>query len=103
MTSWLFLATESELIKHTKLTLQINNQYIGLYHLDNRYYAVEDACPHAQNFFLLSQGKVVNETVQCPFHNAMFHIPSGQCLRQPGRDLIKYKIRVSAGEIHGYL
>ncbi len=40
MTSWLFLATESELIKHAKLTLQINNQYIGLYHLDNQYYAV---------------------------------------------------------------
>ncbi len=74
-----------------------------MYHLDNRYYAVEDACPHAQNFFLLSQGKVVNETVQCPFHNALFHIPSGQCLRQPGRDLIKYEIRVSAGEIHVYL
>ncbi|GAC19066.1 Rieske (2Fe-2S) protein [Paraglaciecola arctica] len=103
MASWLFLATESELIEHKKLTLQIEGQYIGLYHLNDHYYALEDACPHAQNFFLLSQGKTVIETVQCPFHNALFHIPSGQCLRKPGRDLIKYDIRLDAGEIYVYL
>lgn len=103
MASWLFLALECELLKHQKLTLQLNDKYIGLYCLDNQYYAVEDTCPHAQNFVLLSQGKLVNETVQCPYHNALFHIPTGECLRKPGRDLIRYEIKLVAGEIFIYL
>lgn len=103
MASWLFLTKECELLKQKKLTLQVGTTYIGLYYFNNHYYAVEDACPHAQNFFLLSQGKTVNETVQCPYHNALFHIPSGKCLRKPGRDLIKYNLKLIDGEIFIYL
>lgn len=50
-----------------------------MYLLDGNYYALEDVCPHA--YALLSQGFVDDGKVECPLHEALFDVRTGQCLR----------------------
>ena len=64
----------------------VEGKEIGVYLLDGNYYALEDVCPHA--YALLSQGFVDDGKVECPLHEALFDVRTGQCLREPGgRDL----------------
>ena len=61
-------------------------------------YALENVCPHA--YALLTQGFVDGDTVECPLHEAVFHIPTGKCLKEPGgRDLKTYSVRLAGEEI----
>ena len=60
--------------------------------------ALENVCPHA--YALLTQGFVDGDTVECPLHEAVFHIPTGKCLKEPGgRDLKMYSVRLAGEEI----
>ncbi|SVJ78350.1 naphthalene 1,2-dioxygenase system ferredoxin component [Klebsiella pneumoniae] len=66
--------------------------------IDGEYYALEDVCPHA--YALLSQGFVEDGKVECPLHEAVFDVKTGQCLHGPGgRNLNRYPVRVYDNQI----
>jgi len=100
MTAWHRVASEFDLNIRGPLTLTVAGQEIGLFAVHGQYYAIEDPCPHAYAYALLSQGKVNLDRVECPYHNAQFHIPSGRCIRGPGRDLRQFPVRVDEGQIY---
>jgi 3-phenylpropionate/trans-cinnamate dioxygenase ferredoxin subunit len=71
---------------------------VGIFKVGEQIYALENVCPHA--YALLTQGFIDGETVECPLHEAVFHIPSGRCLKEPGgRDLKTYAVRLAGEEI----
>jgi len=48
----------------------------------------------------LSQGLVDGDVIECPRHNARFHIPSGKALRRPALiDIQVFPLRVEAGRV----
>ena len=68
------------------------------YKVGDELYALENVCPHA--YALLTQGFIDGDTVECPLHEAVFHIPTGKCLKEPGgRDLKMYSVRLAGEEI----
>jgi 3-phenylpropionate/trans-cinnamate dioxygenase ferredoxin component len=71
---------------------------IGIYKVGDELYALENVCPHA--YALLTQGFIDGDTIECPLHEAVFHIPTGKCLKEPGgRDLKTYAVRLAGEEI----
>ncbi|GJH14275.1 Rieske (2Fe-2S) domain-containing protein [Caballeronia temeraria] len=71
---------------------------VGVFKVGESLYAIENVCPHA--YALLTQGFVDGDTVECPLHEAVFHIPTGKCLKEPGgRDLKMYAVRLAGEEI----
>ena len=100
MTEWQRVSSEADLNEKGSLALKVAGQNIGLFEVEGQYYAIENACPHAHAYSLLSAGIIKGDRVECPYHNAQFHIPSGQCIRRPGRDLKKYPVRVDQGQIY---
>ena len=100
MKTWQRVASEADLNEKGALALRVAGQDIGLFEVDDQYYAIENACPHAYAYTLLSEGIVKGARVECRYHNAQFHIPSGKCIRRPGRDLKKYLLRVDEGQIY---
>ncbi|MFG6885316.1 non-heme iron oxygenase ferredoxin subunit [Burkholderia pseudomallei] len=71
---------------------------IGIYRVGDDVYALENVCPHA--YALLTQGFVDEGTVECPLHEAVFDIKTGQCLKGPGgRALKTYAVRLAGEEI----
>jgi len=53
---------------------------IALFRVDDEYYAIKDACPHAD--YPLSKSQLVSRyTVMCTSHNWQFDIRDGHCVK----------------------
>ena len=71
---------------------------VGLFRNGSKVLAYENVCPHA--YALLTQGFIDGDTVECPLHEAVFHIQKGKCMKEPGgRDLKTYAVRLAGEEI----
>jgi len=54
---------------------------IGIYHLEDGFYAIDDICSHGGA--LLSMGRMENNAVICPFHGGSFDIRTGIAIGRP--------------------
>jgi 3-phenylpropionate/trans-cinnamate dioxygenase ferredoxin subunit len=98
MPNWHDVAAAADVADDTPITVKVGERDIGLYSLNDRYYGLEDVCPHA--YALLSQGFVEGEEIECPLHGAKFHIPTGKCTKEPAdRDLVRYEVKVEGGRL----
>jgi 3-phenylpropionate/trans-cinnamate dioxygenase ferredoxin component len=99
MAEWHDVAAAADVADDLPLTVKVGEREIGLYLLNDRYYALEDVCPHA--YALLSQGFVDGEEIECPLHGAKFHIPTGKCTKEPGgRDLASYVVKCEGDRLY---
>lgn len=98
MGQWHTVGSVDDVDEDQPMAATVDDTKIGVFKVAGELYAMEDVCPHA--FALLSQGFVDGDTVECPLHEAVFHIPTGKCLKEPGgRDLCTYKVRLAGHEI----
>jgi len=71
---------------------------VCLYNLGGTIYATHDTCTHAQAS--LADGFVDGENIECPLHQALFHIPTGKVLRAPATvDVRIYQVKVENGAV----
>lgn len=95
---WYRVGNISEVNEDQPLSVEIGGNKIGIYFVDNEYYAIEDVCPHA--FALLSQGFIEGCQVECPLHEATFDITNGKLLGGPAdRDLQTYQVKTEGEDI----
>ena len=80
--SWIGVCDAEQVQEDFPYSGSIDGKEIGIYLIDGEYYALEDVCPHA--YALLSQGFVEDGKVECPLHEAVFDVKTGQCLHGPG-------------------
>lgn len=61
--------------------VNVNGKTIAVWHLEDGFYAIDDACPHqgASLAFGLLEGK----TVACPRHGSEFHLATGEVKSLP--------------------
>ena len=96
--SWTTVCRKNEVQEDFPFSAKVEGREIGIYLLDDEYYALEDVCPHA--YALLSQGFVEDGEVECPLHEATFDIRTGKCQGGPAdRDLKVYPLRIEGDEI----
>ena len=87
--SWIGVCDAEQVQEDFPFSGNVDGKEIGVYLIDGEYYALEDVCPHA--YALLSQGFVEDGKVECPLHEAVFDVKTGQCLHGPGgRNLNRY-------------
>ncbi|TGP23413.1 non-heme iron oxygenase ferredoxin subunit [Mesorhizobium sp. M1D.F.Ca.ET.184.01.1.1] len=70
-------------------------------HLQSRrqIYATAGVCTHAHAF--LSEGYIDGQTIECPLHQGLFHIPTGTPLSPPVTERLKtYETKVADGYVH---
>jgi len=71
---------------------------IAVYHIGDAFYATHNTCTH--DMIGLCEGYIEGETIECPAHQAVFHIPSGKVLKAPAKtDLQVFPVRVNDGMI----
>ena len=71
---------------------------IALCKVAGRCYAIDDICTH--EYASLCDGVVEGDAIECPLHQAKFHIPTGKVLTPPAADDLKtYAVKVENGEV----
>src|SRR5262245_39007855 len=76
----------------------LSGKELAGYRVGDDVYALEDVCSHA--YALLSDGFVEGDTVECPLHQAIFHIPSGKCMAAPAdSDLATFPVKIEGEDV----
>jgi nitrite reductase/ring-hydroxylating ferredoxin subunit len=72
---------------------------LAVYNLDGLFYATDDACTHGPGS--LSEGFVDGDTIECNFHQGVFDIRTGECVRPPCMVPVRtYRTIVEAGKVY---
>lgn len=80
------------------LRLDAGEHRFAVFNLSGKFYAISDICTHERAY--LSDGYVDGDTVECPLHQALFHIPTGRVLAAPAVANVRtYPVRVCKGTI----
>jgi anthranilate 1,2-dioxygenase ferredoxin subunit len=71
---------------------------VCLYRLNGRVFATQDVCTHGAAS--LAEGYVDGDRIECPFHQGLFHIPSGRAVGAPCTvDLRVYEVAVEGDQV----
>ena len=66
--------------------VNVNGHRVALYRIEGTVYATNDVCTH--EFALLSDGYLDGDCIECPLHQALFHIPTGEARSPPASEPI---------------
>ena len=92
------VATKSEIADQSAKLLEIEDKRIALFNLGDRFYAIDDTCPHADG--PLSEGSIEGEEVECPWHGSRFNIKTGEVTVPPAvENVTRYNVRVTGDDI----
>lgn len=95
---WHKVAQEDQLDAEYPTAVSVGETLIALYKVDGQAYATSNVCTH--QFALLSDGYVDGDCIECPLHQALFHIPTGKLQSGPTCDDLKtFPIKIEGGEV----
>lgn len=98
MTQWIPVAALADVPEGGTLAVAVEGEAVCLYNLAGQVYATQDTCTHADAS--LAEGFVDGDCIECPLHQALFHIPTGEARTGPATvNLRVFPVRVTAGTI----
>ena len=97
--AWHKVANAADVPAGGALQVSVGHELIAVFNLGGRFYATSDICTHQEAN--LSDGYIDGENIECPLHQALFHIPSGKVLSEPASvDLTTYPVKQVDGIIY---
>ena len=92
------VARKSELPENDGTYVEVEGKGIALFNLGGEIYALDNACTHVGG--PLSQGRVEEGEVECPWHGSRFDIRTGEVRMFPAReDVATYEVRVTGNDV----
>lgn len=89
---------ESALQEGKPTRVEANGVRILLVRLNGEIHAISDTCPHLGG--PLSEGKLVGDVVECPWHGSRFRVEDGSVVGGPATQPARcYDVRVAGGDI----
>ena len=80
-------------------SFEVMGKMIGIYHLPDGFYAIDDPCPHAGASLAL--GCIEKDVIHCRIHHWGFGIKDGLCREQNilQHNVRTYKVQVQDGQV----
>ncbi len=104
--SSLYIMTKIKVCKVTELApgaairIAAGPEPIAVFRLNDGFYAISDACTHAQTSLAAGDVDLEDCTVECPYHGALFDIRSGRAMGAPAsRPVRTYPVKIIDGEV----
>ncbi|MGD9644830.1 MAG: non-heme iron oxygenase ferredoxin subunit [Pirellulales bacterium] len=92
------VAAASELSDPGKLLVEVDEQLIALFHVDGKFYALDDVCTHDGG--PLAEGQLCGFEIACPRHGAKFDIRDGRALTMPATQPTRsHEVKVEDGQV----
>lgn len=96
--TWMSAGSVQGIRNEGMVLLRAEDRHIIVYAKDDGFCASDGLCTHEQA--PLINGKRDSEIIECPKHNARFHICTGEVLRKPARENLKvYSVREEDGSV----
>ena len=87
-----------EVVEGKGTLVEVEGNRIALFNLGGEIYALDNACTHVGG--PLSQGRVEDDEVECPWHGSRFDIRTGEVRMFPAKeDVATYKVRVTDDDV----
>jgi len=98
MIKWIKVAAVSDVPEGGTLAVAADKELVCLYNLGGRIYATDDICTHEEAS--LADGFIEGDCIECPLHQARFHIPTGEVRAPPAdTDLRVFPVNVEGNDI----
>jgi len=98
MIKWIKVAAVSDVPEGGTLAVEADKELVCLYNLGGRIYATDDICTHEEAS--LADGFIEGDCIECPLHQARFHIPTGEVRAPPAdTDLRVFPVNVEGTDI----
>lgn len=99
MAEYTFVCAINDLPNGSMKTFFVSGKHVALAHVDENFFAVDDACTHSQ-CSLGSEGMLEDTTITCGCHGASFDIVSGQVLTPPAtKNLHSYPVKIDGESV----
>ena len=95
MPEWIRLAPVTALPPGQAVRVNVDDLCLALFHVGDRFYAVDDACLHMVG--PLSEGRVCDGVVTCPWHAWRYELASGTRVDRPGAPTRIYPVEIHEG------
>lgn len=96
--AWQKALSESDLDPDYPTPVEVGEKSIAIYRLNDQLFATSNICTHEHAF--LSDGYVENDCIECPLHQAVFHIPTGELRSGPSCDNLQtFPVKSENGEV----
>ncbi|MFB5190358.1 non-heme iron oxygenase ferredoxin subunit [Alicyclobacillus fastidiosus] len=96
--AWIKVANASDVAVGAMIQLELEDDDLALYHLEDGFYATSDVCTHAAQ--PLSSGTLDGHIVACPRHGGKFDVRTGQPAAFPCViPLTTYDVEVRGDEV----
>ncbi len=97
-TDWIPVALVQDVAEGGTLQASCGEELVCLFRLKGRVYATQDTCTHGAAS--LADGFIEGDRIECPFHQGLFHIPTGKAVGAPcSIDLRVYEVAERNGEV----
>ena len=95
---WHFVAKARDMRADEAKVVTVGERQIAVCRVAGKLYAFDNICSH--EFACLSDGLIEGEEIECPLHQARFHIPTGKALSEPATaDLAIFAVKEEAGDV----
>lgn len=92
------VAQASELEPNKAIMVEVEGEEIGLFRIDDEYFALLNTCPHREAY--LHEGHIEGATVTCPWHFAVFDLRTGKPQSGPVECTLKtFKVVTDGNDI----
>jgi len=96
--AWTRVAAAAELKDRGVMDAEVNGEEIALYWVEETPYATENICTHA--FARLSEGFLDGDCIECPVHQALFNVKTGEAVSPPAYQAVKtFPCRVEGEDV----
>lgn len=88
----------AELREHGVMAVEIGDREIALYWVEDKPFATDNLCTHA--FARLSEGFLDGDCIECPVHQALFNVRTGEAVSAPASDPVTtYPCRIEGDDV----
>jgi nitrite reductase/ring-hydroxylating ferredoxin subunit len=95
---WITVAAVDDVPDGGTLSVEAGGEAICLYNLGGRIHATQELCTHDEAS--LADGYVEGDCIECPLHQARFHIPTGEVRSPPAMENLRvFPVRIDGGDV----
>lgn len=96
--NWFFVTKTGEIEEDDLIRFDHADKTYCIYFIDDGYYATDGICTHESVH--LEEGLVMHGEIECPMHQGIFNIKTGEAVSPPACDDLKtYPIKIEDNKI----